>query len=243
MVNPCNVLDALADFQLDLMNRLNKKFEQLRRLARLLEQLGDLTWLIPDLSKLIPIVNIDFDVYNQLAAACPFLGLPPNPIQDDLNKLRGQVLAAYNGYARKLLNHPFIRLGKLQDEMDGYRDQIIGALGMGSDYIRCLQAMCAAGSALGSTISKLSQVDVSKTVTTFTNNFVHEAGSVLTEPLKIKYGQAQEALAQVKEMGATAGADYKALSEAKALQASTYTTQPVYVSVPITKWPSPPYAP
>jgi hypothetical protein len=209
MANPCSVLDALSDFQYDLMRRLNKKFEQLRRLATLLEQLGDLTFLIPNLAALLPIPKIDFDVYNQIANACPFLGLPGNPVQGNLEKLKAEVLAAYDNYARKLLNHPFIRLGQLQDEMTKYQNKITGAMNQGQDFIRCLQAICAAGSALSSEVSRLSNTDLQKTVTDFGTNFVKNSGQVLTAPMKAKYAQATDALGTVQGLGSDVGKDVK----------------------------------
>jgi hypothetical protein len=243
MVNPCNVLDALADFQYDLMRRLNKKFEQLRRLAALLEQLGDLSAWIPDISKLIPIIDINYDLYTQLAASCPFLGLPPVPDEANVNVLRQQVLAAYDNYARQLLNHSFLRMGKLQDELTNFQNKIMGAMGMGSDYIRCLQAICAAGSALGSTVSKLAQTNsaaLSKTVSDFKTNFVTNAGQVLTEPMKIKYQQTKDALGVMQGLGADVGKDY---SQLKTTRASTFTSRPTADTAGTTQWKNPPYAP
>lgn len=236
-VNPCNVLDALSDFQYDLMRRLNKKFEQLRRLASLLEQLGDLSWLIPNLNALIPVVNIDFDVYNQLAANCPFLGLPGNPVQGNLNALRAEVLAAYDNYARKILNHPFIRMGELQEEMTKFQTQITGALSQGQDFIRCLQAMCAAGSALQSTVSQLAKTDIDATVTKFTENFVTNAGQVLTDPMKQKYQQATDALGTIQGLGSDVGKDYKYYSN---LKLTPVTTTPV-TTAPAKTYPNPPF--
>jgi hypothetical protein len=236
-VNPCNVLDALSDFQYDLMNRLNKKFEQLRRLAALLEQLGDLSWLIPNLNALIPVANIDFDVYNQLAANCPFLGLPGNPVQGNLNQLRAEVLSAYDNYARKILNHPWFRMGQLQDEMTKFQTQITGAMTQGQDFIRCLQAMCAAGSALQSTVSKLSQTDIQATVSKFTENYVTNAGQVLTDPMKAKYAQMTDAVGTIQGLGSDVGKDYKYYSN---LKLSTVTTSAT-TTAPAKTYPNPPF--
>ena len=196
-------------FSTDLMNRLNKKFEQLRRLATLLEQLGDLSAFIPNLNALIPVANIDFDVYNQLASNCPFLGLPGNPVQGNLDALRAQVLAAYDNYARKLLNHPWMRMGQLQDQLTKYQVQITGAMTQGQDFIRCLQSMCAAGSALGSAVSQASQTSISETVSTFTTNYVTNAGQVLTAGMKQKNGQMTDALSSVQNLGSDVGKDYQ----------------------------------
>lgn len=239
-VNPCNVLDALADFQLDLMRRLNKKFEQLRRLAQLLQQLGDLSALAPNLNALIPVINIDFDLYNQLAANCPFLGLPSPPLEGDLNALRSQVLAAYNGYVAKILNHPYSRLGQVQEQLTAFQRKISGAMGMGTDYIRCLQTLCATASALNSTIDKLQQADIDKTVSDFTKNYVENAGKVLTEPMEISAKQSKEALAQAKSLGADFQKDYK---ELKATSLQTFTERPTATTAGSVEWKNPPYAP
>lgn len=237
-VNPCNVLDALSDFQYDLMNRLNKKFEQLRRLAALLEQLGDLSWLIPNLNALIPVIDIDFDVYNQLAANCPFLGLPGNPVQGNLNALRAEVLSAYDNYARKILNHPFMRMGELQNELTKFQTQITGAMTQGQDFIRCLQSICAAGSALQSTVSKLSQTDIEATVSKFTENFVTNAGQVLTDPMKQKYQQATDALSTIQGLGSDVGKDYQYYSNLKLTTTAAPTSTTV---VPSSYYSNPPF--
>jgi len=238
MVNPCSVLDALSDFQYDLMRRLNKKFEQLRRLASLLEQLGDLSAFIPNLNALIPVADIDFDVYNQLAANCPFLGLSGNPVQGNLNVLRAEVLSAYDNYARKLLNHPWMRMGELQAEMTKFQTQITGALTQGQDFIRCLQAMCAAGSALQSTVSKLAQTDVQATVDKFTSNFVTNAGQVLTAPMKQKYDQMTDTLGAVQGLGSDVGKDYQYYSNLKLATATPTTPNNV---TPAKTYPNPPF--
>lgn len=236
-VNPCNVLDALSDFQYDLMNRLNKKFEQLRRLASLLEQLGDLSWLIPNLNALIPVIDIDFEVYNQLASNCPFLGLPGNPVQGNLDALRAEVLSAYDNYARKILNHPFMRMGELQEELTKFQVQITGAMTQGQDFIRCLQSMCAAGSALQSTVSRLSQTDIQATVSKFTENFVTNAGQVLTDPMKQKHQQATDALGMIQGLGSDVGKDYQYYSN---LKLSTVTTTPA-TTAPAKTYTNPPF--
>ncbi len=223
MINPCNVLDALADFQYDLMRRLNKKFEQLRRLAQLLEQLGDLSWLIPNINKLVPILDIDFSTYEQLAAACPFLGLSKTPVTGDLNALRQQVLAAYDNYARQLLNHPFMRMGKVQEELTRYQQAATGALSVGTSWIQCFQAMCGAASELSSTVSKIASTDIRNTVTTFTKNFVTDAGNILTDPMKAKYTQAKDALTAVRNVGSSVGQDYTAIKASASAVAATAT--------------------
>jgi hypothetical protein len=71
---PCQVLDALAQFQYDVVRRLNRKFNALRRIAELLEQVGDIGVLIPNIAELIPITSITLDTYQRLVENCPFLG-------------------------------------------------------------------------------------------------------------------------------------------------------------------------
>jgi len=219
------------------MRRLNKKFEQLRRLAALLEQLGDLSWLVPNLNALIPVANIDFEVYNQLASNCPFLGLPGNPVQGNLDALRAQVLAAYDDYARKIVNHPFSRMGELQAELTKYQTQITGAMTQGQDFIRCLQSMCAAATSLQSTVSRLSQTDIQATVDKFTENFVTNAGQVLTEPMKQKYQQATDALGVMQGLGSDVGKDYQYYSN---LSLSAVATPPT-ASTQVKTYTNPPF--
>jgi hypothetical protein len=242
MVNPCTVIDALADFQYDLMRRLNKKFEQLRRLAVLLEQLGDLTSLLPNLNALIPVSQIDLSVYLQLAAACPFLGLP-KPSDTDLAGLRDKVLSAYAAYARKILGHPYMRMGKVQEALTEYQNQINSAMGIGADYISCLKAACAAGTALQSAVSKVSETDWKKTISAYTENYVTNAGKVLTEPMEQKYALMNDTLKFMQdEMGTDIGKDYKYYTSKKAYEA---LSQRPTVTLPSgqKEWKNPPYYP
>jgi hypothetical protein len=75
---PCAVLDALAQFQFDVMKRLNRKFASLQRIAALLEQAGDLTVLVPNLGELIPISSITLDHLHAPGAELPV----PGPARD-----------------------------------------------------------------------------------------------------------------------------------------------------------------
>lgn len=211
--NPCAVVDALARMQYDIIRRVNRKFEALRRLAQLLEDLGNLSDLVPNINALIPVVDIDFDTYNQLAAACPFLNLP-FPGEASLVELRQRVIGAYSNLMKDLLNHPWIRMGKLQDEMSKFQSKVNFALGMGASYIECLLAACNAVSAVGSAFQKVSQADIQKEISTFTSNYMANAGQVLTEPMRTKYATAIETRDELANLGADFRGDYRTVRAA-----------------------------
>lgn len=206
--DPCAVVDALAAFQLDVLKRINRKFAALRSLAQLLEQLGDLSALVPNIGKLIPVIQIDLALYENLVANCPYLNLPP-ATTGDLNQLQAMVTGAYANFFNKLLRHPWNRMGQLQEQMDNFQSQINSAFTQAGDFFRCLQTVCATGRAVAGQLNALSNADIGKEITTFANNFASNAGQVLTEPMKQKYNQITEAKDQLKALGADVGQDYK----------------------------------
>lgn len=136
----CGVIDALADYQIKVLQAINGKFLALQRIADLLEQLGDISGFLPNISALIPISQIDLNLYEQLRSSCPFLNLPPASINAEatLDNLRAEVNAAYGRLLAQLSQNPLNRLGKLQAKLDAFQKQFnISALG-GIDFMRCL---------------------------------------------------------------------------------------------------------
>jgi len=206
--DPCAVVDALAAFQLDVLKRINRKFAALRSLAQLLEQLGDLSALVPNLGALIPVIRVDLALYENLVANCPYLNLPP-ATTGDLNQLQAMLTGAYANFFNKLLRHPWNRMGQLQEQMDNFQSQINGAFTQAGDFLRCLQTVCATGRAVAGQLNALSNAEIGKEITSFANNFAANAGQVLTDPAKQKYAQIVEAKDQLKALGADVGQDYK----------------------------------
>lgn len=210
-VDPCQVVDTLAAFQLDVLKRINKKFTALRSLAGLLEQLGELSDLVPNIGRLIPVVNIDLALYENLVANCPYLNLPP-ATTGDLNQLQAMVTGAYANMINKLLRHPWNRMGQLQDQLDGFLGQIQGdvnsAMTQAADFLRCLQTVCAAGRAAVGQLNAIKDADIAAEIDKFTDNFVKDAGQVMTEGMKTKYQQLQDAKLQLEVLGGDVGKDY-----------------------------------
>lgn len=187
----CGVIDILSDFQQKVIDAINGKFAALRRLAELLEKLGDLTGFIPDISKLIPISSIDVSVYETLRAECPFLSLPPasGDPEQVLGGLRAQVNTAYGRLLGELNAHPLSRLDKLQGKLNDYQQRFnVAALG-GTDFMQCLQAACQAAVAVQGTVSNLSNTSaekVAKSAQTYLNNMVNEQGKILSAASQAK---------------------------------------------------------
>jgi len=205
--NACAVVDALAAAQQDVLRRINRKFAALRGLAQLLEQLGDVSALVPDIGKLIPVVNIDLALYENLVANCPYLNLPVLTT-GDLNQLQVMVTGAYANFFNKLLRHPWNRMGQLQQQMDNFQGQANTAATQAGDFLRCLQTVCAAGKAVAGQLNALSNADIAKEINTFAENFAANAGQVLTDPMKQKYAQIVEGQNQLRALGADVGKDY-----------------------------------
>jgi len=238
-VNVCAPIDALARFQLDVVRRLNKKFEQLRRLASLLEQLGNLSELVPNIAGLIPVVDIDLSVYNQLAAACPFLNLPA-PGEASLNELRAKVIAAYANLARKVLNHPWNRLGALQGELSKLQAQLNAPLATATNFIQCLQAACTAAVQAGTVLGSFSVGQINTEIAKFNEFYVEQAGQVLTGPAETKFNEAQNTFKTLNELGAGVKDDY---SFAKAEATRPPTSPEVVVQTTGREYKLQPFAP
>lgn len=189
--NPCAIMQVLENWELQAISALNKKFAALRRLAELLEQFGDLNSWLPDLGRLLnalPAVgDLDIDVYTNLQVSCPFLNLPPFS-NADLNDLKRRLSAGYSQILGDIANHPWSRLDKLQGMMNDFQNKI--NYPYGADYLRCMNAVCGAISAAGSTISGLANVNIQSELTKFGQNFIAGAGEVLTQPMQIKRNNA-----------------------------------------------------
>ena len=236
-VDACGVADALAYFQYDIIRRLNRKFAMLRRLAQLLEELGNLSELVPNINALIPALSISLSTYEQLAAACPFLNLPA-PGETSLAALRGNVIAAYGNLARSVLNHPWTRMGKLQEELTNYQNKISAPLAMGQSYLQCLQAACAAVSQVNTMFRNVLQTDVDRELSKFATDYVNNAGKVLTEGARIKVSEAGTAFTTLRGLGADVGTDYKTL---KAQVPASLVTEPTVVRSSGIEYANPPF--
>ena len=216
-VDPCQVVDALAAANLDILKRINRKFAALRGLAQLLEQLSNLDDLVPNIGALIPVIRVDLAIYENLVANCPYLNLPPFTT-GDLNQLQVQLTGAYANYFNKLLRHPWNRMGQLQEQMDNWLGQVQGginsALTQTSDFFRCLQTVCAAGRAVAGQLNALSNADIGKEIGIFAENFANNAGNVLTDGMKLKYQQILDGQTQLRALGADVGQDYAAAKAA-----------------------------
>lgn len=210
-VDPCQVVDTLAAANLEVMRRVNKKFAALRNLAQLLSQLGEVSELVPNIGRLIPVVNIDIQLYTDIQQTCPYLNLPPYTT-GSLNSLQAQLTTAYAQMVAKLLNHPWNRMGKLQEEMNqfllGIQSNVDFGLQQSQNFLRCLQAVCAAGKAVAGQLNAFSDADIGKEITTFANNFAANGGKVMTEGMEAKYEELQSMRRELIALGADTKMDY-----------------------------------
>jgi hypothetical protein len=188
----CGVVDALADFQVKIMEAINGRFAALRRLANLLEAAGDLSGFIPDISKLIPLASIDTRLYDELRVNCPFLNLPPIELSAEqyLGQLRAQVNAAYGRLLGQINLHPFSIMGRLQDKLNDFQSRINAAALQGSDFLRCLQSICAAEAQAKSLISRPAQ-SIIDTAETYYKNMIVGQGQLLSGAAQAKVNDIQ----------------------------------------------------
>jgi hypothetical protein len=196
---PCQVLDALAQFQYDVVRRLNRKFNALRRIAELLEQVGDIGVLIPNIAELIPITSITLDTYQRLVENCPFLGLPDVSVAN-LGELRLKVEVAYGNLVRKLLNHPHLRMTKLQGVLTKFQNDLNAGAAVANDFILCLQTICDTIGAVGTAFQNITQADIRKEIANYTKNYIENAGEILTDPMKVKATQVQDTIREIRDL-------------------------------------------
>lgn len=215
--NPCKIVDALSRWQYDAVRGINRKFAQLQRTAELLAQLGDLSTLVPNIAALIPVADINFSSYNELAAMCPALGLP-SPGEASINELRAKVVGAYGNLVRRVLNHPYTRMGNLQEQLNRYQNRIGMSTATATDYLACLQAACNAIDDAAGQFEGITKEGIEKELAAFSGGYLANAGEVLSGPYKTKHEQSQQALAQLGELGAEVKQPFSA---AKAAMSTT----------------------
>jgi hypothetical protein len=229
IANPCNTLEALAQFQFQILKSLNKKFAALRRLAELLEQAGDLSSLLPNLGQLVPVPNLTISLYEELASNCPFLNLP-SATESSLTALQSKLNAAYGLFAGQLLNHPWMRMNKVQDELNKFQQKI--NFPYGDDYLRCLETVCATIGVLGTTFEKTSKTNISKELTDFGENFVNNAGQVLTKSMQTKRDEAIQVYNGVLDLKSDSVQDFRSVTSSGPALGSPQQT-PLSVGHPI----------
>jgi hypothetical protein len=208
---PCQTLDALAQFQYDVIARLNRKFNALRRIAELLEQVGDLQVLVPNIGELIPVASLTLETYRELVINCPFLGLP-DVNEGNLAELRARLVAAYAALIRKLLNHPHLRMGKLQSVLSRFQADMNAGAAVVSDYLTCLQTICDTIGKAGTAFENITHADIKKEVASYTHNFVAQGGQVMTAGMKVKEAQVQTTVEQMRALSTDTVTDAQSTS-------------------------------
>ena len=194
-LNPCVLTNVLANDYAKAVNAVNRKFNALRRMAELLEQLGDISGFIPDIGALIPIYMINLDAYANLVAACPFLNLPKSPSTEDIGALQAQVAAAYARLVGQLMQHPWLRMGQLQDQMNKVQGQVNEALNKGAQFMQCLQQACASVASVSDTVKNFEEYSKDYAKTYLANN-----GKVINNAMAGKLSQVQGSIDNVNEL-------------------------------------------
>lgn len=204
----CGVLDALLDYQLRLLDSLNAKFNALRRFARLLEQLADLTSYIPDFTHLLPVGNLNLANgglarYAEMVQACPFLNLPKPPFNADLATLQAELDRAYASLIAAAGNNNWMRIDELQGQLDKFQTQMNLSGAIGSDYLRCAIAICRTAEAAEDTavsISKFTRADAVRIATEFRTNFVDNVNGIVSDVARQKISETKAAIVALKNL-------------------------------------------
>ncbi len=197
-------MDSLADFQLAIMDFVNAKFVALRRMAELLEALGDFSAFFPDLSRLIALSSIDLSLYDDLQAGCPQLNLPPSGgVDGPVTKLQAEVGTAYGKLVGDLQNSPWIRMDRLQAEFDSAQSEFNQAMLSGNDYLSCLSTICGSFQSAGALVSKASKMTpaaTAKVVKDYATNVVANEGKILSKAAKQKADDTKEIIAGIANL-------------------------------------------
>ena len=199
--NPCAITNVLANDYANAVTAVNRKFNALQRLAELLEQLGDISGLLASFnpSALIPLYLIDLDAYTNLVTACPFLNLPPTPSNASTAILQDQVASAYARLIQSLNLSPFIRLDKLQAQMDKVQSKFNDVLNTGSQYMQCLQQACSSVSGVASFVNNFqSELDQ------YRRTYLAANGQVLTQAMLGKVNAVRGMIDNINELMTTA---------------------------------------
>lgn len=201
----CSFLNPLANARTIALAAVNRKINALRRLAGILEELGNINpFPALDIGQLVPIGRLDVSAYNNIQRNCPFLNLPPTPEGDAsevLNEFRAKLVTAYQNLVAQMMNHPWFRLGELFKQLDRFQDQVNLAGALGGDYIACLTAICEAGASAANSLDYYQQQ-----AQQYANNFTSDGWpSVLTQGGRTKYETMREQVRQVQILMATEG--------------------------------------
>jgi len=199
-VNPCALTDFLANDYFEAVKFINRKFNALKRLAELLEQIGDLRGFIPNIGALLPLYMINLDAYANLVAACPFLNLPKNPTNEDIGKLQAQVAAAYARLIQQLNLHPWLRLNAVQDALDKAQSKVNDILNQGGQFMKCLQQACHSLESAVNFVADIAQTDFQKQFDQYTTNFVNSNGQVLNRAMQQKRDEVQGSIDQINTL-------------------------------------------
>jgi hypothetical protein len=200
--NPCSFLNPLANFQMSVLAAINRKINALRRLAEILEAVGDLNpFPALDLGQLVPLGRLDLSAYNNIQRNCPFLNLPPAPEGDAsevINELRSKIIAAYNGIISEIMNHPWFRLGELFKQLDRFQDQVNATGALAGDYLSCFSAICEAAANAGQTLDYYRDQ-----AQQYANNFTADGyPNILTQGARTKYDLMREQVQEVQRLAA-----------------------------------------
>lgn len=217
MASPCDLIAPIADLELQIMTEINKKLAALRRLADLLEQLGDLAvayinQLQAIVDHLVPVVDIDVNLYLQIQSACPFLNLPALTAENNFSTapLQAMLSAAYAGIVSKLLKHPYARMRTLESEMDSFiqnlTDNANATAILSSGFLQCLNSACN-----GSLITPVTGAQANVQANAYKANFSAGTGGtpkVLNPQAAAKGAQITTLLTKMQNLGAVVPVPY-----------------------------------
>ncbi len=122
----CYPLELIQFYLADLIQRFMRKYNQIKRIAEQLENLGDIFPPLPDISGFVNAFEVsDLGVYDKIREACPELGLPSI---GGSGSFLDSLVKAYQALADMLKFHPFAILGELLGLLDGLITEIVNTV-------------------------------------------------------------------------------------------------------------------
>jgi hypothetical protein len=125
-------------------------------------------------------------------------------------------MQAYTNLLKQIMRSPQFRLGQVQEEMYKLQSQINQGMGSMSQFLQCLQAVCAAGMAVETQIKVMSQADIASEINKFALGYAARGGNALSDTGTRKYDEARDAVTQLRSLGAETKQDYRTAAAAAA---------------------------
>src|SRR3546814_17194489 len=105
-------------------------------------------------------------------------------------------------------------MSKLQETLIRFQNDLNAGAAVIADYITCLQTICDTIGVAGTAFANVTQADIQKEVSSYTRNYVANAGEVLTEGQRTKVSQVRTTIEEIELLSAETVTDVDEVSGA-----------------------------